>query len=109
MILATAAFEVRLYVPLAVPGLRVLQKVVRAGKVKSYVRGDNADPGSGWKPRAMRTDPLIFRQIAVNVSARSPRHRAATARGCRCDSGADADAGGGTRLGRQSESAAGVF
>ena len=38
LVLATAAFEVRLYVPLAIPALRLQQKAVGAGKVTSYVR-----------------------------------------------------------------------
>jgi alpha-beta hydrolase superfamily lysophospholipase len=38
-ILATAAFEVKLYVPLAVPGLRVLQKFVKSGKVTELCPG----------------------------------------------------------------------
>src|SRR3954468_3517131 len=38
MILATPAFRVRLYVPLAIPALRLKQKFVGPGDVKSYVK-----------------------------------------------------------------------
>jgi alpha-beta hydrolase superfamily lysophospholipase/SAM-dependent methyltransferase len=66
LILATAAFEVKLYVPLAVPALRLQRKFLGAGKVKSYVRAsmlthDRVEAGR------YDADPLIFRQIAINV------------------------------------------
>src|SRR5437016_11698917 len=38
MILATAAFHVKLYVPLAVPFLRTKQRLFGPGQVKSYVK-----------------------------------------------------------------------
>jgi len=63
-ILATAAFDVRLYVPLAVPGLRVLQKVVKGGKVTSYVRGTMLTQDKVEAAR-YEDDPLIFRKIAI--------------------------------------------
>jgi alpha-beta hydrolase superfamily lysophospholipase len=63
-ILATAAFDVRLYVPLAVPGLRVLQKFVKAGKVTSYVRGTMLTQDKVEAAR-YENDPLIFRKIAI--------------------------------------------
>jgi alpha-beta hydrolase superfamily lysophospholipase len=66
LILATAAFRVKLYVPLAVPLLRLRQKLLGPGYVNSYVRAtmlthdaDQADRYNG--------DPLIFRRIAVNM------------------------------------------
>ena len=66
LILATAAFEVKLYVPLAVPALRLQQKLFGTGKVKSYVRAKmlTHDPVEAARYEA---DPLIFRQIAINV------------------------------------------
>ncbi len=66
LILATAAFEVKLYVPLAVPALRLQQKFLGAGKVKSYVRAKmlTHDPAEAAR---YDSDPLIFRQIAINV------------------------------------------
>jgi len=66
MILATPAFRVRLYVPLAIPSLRLKQKFVGPGYVKSYVKAKmlTHDPAQAALYSA---DPLIFRQIAVNV------------------------------------------
>jgi alpha-beta hydrolase superfamily lysophospholipase/SAM-dependent methyltransferase len=66
MILATPAFRVRLYVPLAIPSLRLKQKFVGPGHVKSYVKAKmlTHDPEQAALYDA---DPLIFRQIAVNV------------------------------------------
>ena len=66
MILATPAFRVRLYVPLAIPALRLKQKFIGAGFVKSYVKARmlTQDPEQAAQYAA---DPLIFRQIAVNV------------------------------------------
>src|SRR5436190_1356307 len=66
MILATPAFRVRLYVPLAIPSLRLKQKFVGPGFVKSYVKAKmlTHDP---VQAALYNADPLIFRQIAVNV------------------------------------------
>lgn len=66
MILATPAFRVRLYVPLAIPSLRLKQKFLKPGFVKSYVKARmlTHDPKQAAQYDA---DPLIFRQIAVNV------------------------------------------
>ena len=66
MILATPAFRVRLYVPFAIPSLRLKQKFFGPGFVKSYVKAKmlTHDPGQAALYNA---DPLIFRQIAVNV------------------------------------------
>src|SRR4029077_21007354 len=62
MILATAAFHVKLYVPFAIPFLRIL----RPRFVKSYVKSKmlTHDPEQA---ALYDSDPLIFRQIAVNV------------------------------------------
>jgi alpha-beta hydrolase superfamily lysophospholipase/voltage-gated potassium channel Kch len=66
MILATPAFRVRLYVPLAIPSLRLKEKFIGPGYVKSYVKAKmlTHDPAQAALYDA---DPLIFRQIAVNV------------------------------------------
>jgi alpha-beta hydrolase superfamily lysophospholipase/SAM-dependent methyltransferase len=66
MILATAAFRVKLYVPFAIPALRVKQKLFGPGFIKSYVKAKmlTHDPAEAARYEA---DPLIFRQIAVNV------------------------------------------
>src|SRR6476620_8786355 len=62
MILATAAFHVKLYIPFAIPALRIL----RPRFVKSYVKSKMLTHD---REQAVRydSDPLIFRQIAVNV------------------------------------------
>jgi alpha-beta hydrolase superfamily lysophospholipase/SAM-dependent methyltransferase len=66
LILATAAFHVKLYLPFAIPILRLKQKLFGPGFVKSYVK---AKMLTHDKEQAARydEDPLIFRQIAVNV------------------------------------------
>ncbi len=62
MILAVPAFRVKLYVPLAIPFLRLWKK----GFVKSYVKAKmlTHDPAQA---AAYHADELIFRQIAVNI------------------------------------------
>src|SRR5262249_49776345 len=62
MILATAAFHVKLYVPFAIPTLRIL----RPQFVKSYVKSKMLTH-DGEQAARYDGDPLIFRQIAVNV------------------------------------------
>jgi alpha-beta hydrolase superfamily lysophospholipase/SAM-dependent methyltransferase len=62
MILATAAFHVKLYVPFAIPTLRIF----RPRFVKSYVKSKMLTHDREQAAR-YDLDPLIFRQIAVNV------------------------------------------
>src|SRR4051812_40557798 len=66
MILVTPAFHVKLYVPFAIPALRLRQRFIGPGRVTSYVKA-----GLLTRDRAEATrydsDPLIFKQIAVNV------------------------------------------
>ena len=66
LILATPAFRVKLYVPFAVPFLRVRQKIFGHGYVKSFIKAGmlTQDPEQAERYNA---DPLIFRQIAVNM------------------------------------------
>src|SRR5947199_429616 len=66
MILATAAFHVKLSVPFGIPFLRMKQKLFGPGQVKSYVKSKllTRDQEQAAQYDA---DPLIFRQIAVNV------------------------------------------
>jgi alpha-beta hydrolase superfamily lysophospholipase/SAM-dependent methyltransferase len=66
MVLATPALKVRLYVPFAIPSLRALQKVKQKSFVKSYVRSKmlTHDPAQA---AAYDADPLISKQIAVNI------------------------------------------
>src|SRR5207244_4518377 len=59
LILATPAFRVKLYVPLAVPLLRLRQRVFGPGTVTSYVKAGmlTHDPEQA---RCYDADPLIF-------------------------------------------------
>src|SRR5205814_3021033 len=66
LILATPAFRVKLYVPLAVPLLRLKQKLLGPGYVKSYVKAAMLTHDHDEAAR-YQADPLIFRQIAVNM------------------------------------------
>jgi len=62
MILATAAFHVKLYIPFAIPTLRM----IRPRFVKSYVKAKMLTHDRAQAAQ-YDADPLIFRQIAVNV------------------------------------------
>src|SRR5207247_5593195 len=55
-----------LYVPFAVPVLRLRQSVLGPGYVKSFIKAGmlTRDPEQA---RLYNADPLIFRQIAVNM------------------------------------------
>jgi len=66
LVLGSPALRVRLYVPFAVPGLRLLQKVKSKSFISSYVKGHllTTDPA---KAKAYNDDPLITPQIAVNI------------------------------------------
>lgn len=66
LILAAPAFRVKLYLPLAVPLLRLKQRLFGHGFVKSYVKAKmlTHDPAQA---AGYQADPLIFRQIAVNI------------------------------------------
>jgi alpha-beta hydrolase superfamily lysophospholipase/SAM-dependent methyltransferase len=62
MILATAAFHVKLYIPFAIAALRMF----RPRFVKSYVKAKMLTHDREESAR-YNSDPLIFRQIAVNL------------------------------------------
>jgi alpha-beta hydrolase superfamily lysophospholipase/ubiquinone/menaquinone biosynthesis C-methylase UbiE len=66
MILATPAFRVKLYVPFAIPMLRLKEKLLGLGTVKSYVKATmlTHDREQAEKYQA---DSLIFRQISVRM------------------------------------------
>src|SRR4051812_38219830 len=66
MILATAAFQVRLYVPLARPALRLKEKLSGPGHVQSYVKSRMLTHDVVEAAR-YDADPLIFRAIPVNI------------------------------------------
>jgi len=66
LVLGSPALRVRLYVPFAVPGLRLLRKIKGKTFIKSYVKGKllTRDPA---KARSYNEDPLITPNIAVNI------------------------------------------
>jgi alpha-beta hydrolase superfamily lysophospholipase/SAM-dependent methyltransferase len=66
LILGVPAFRVKLYVPFAVPLLRLRQKLLGHGYVKSYVKAKMLTHDAG-QSAAYKADPMIFRQIAVNI------------------------------------------
>ncbi|MAG56485.1 MAG: hypothetical protein CMJ83_09355 [Planctomycetes bacterium] len=68
LVIATPAFKVKLYIPLAIPALRLLQWMKRGKKsfVKSYVKAKMLTHDAEQAKR-YDDDPLIARAIAVNV------------------------------------------
>lgn len=66
LILAVPAFRVKLYVPFAVPLLRLKQKLFGPGYVKSYVKAKMLTHDAE-QAAAYAADPQIFRQIAINL------------------------------------------
>lgn len=66
MVLAAPAFRVRLYVPFAIPGLRLLQRFRKRTFVRSYVKSKmlTHDPE---QMQRYDEDELITHDIAVNV------------------------------------------
>jgi alpha-beta hydrolase superfamily lysophospholipase len=65
MVLATPAFRVKLYIPLAIPALRLRNRLGKSF-IKSYVRAKmlTHDPVEAMK---YNNDPLISRNIATNI------------------------------------------
>jgi alpha-beta hydrolase superfamily lysophospholipase/SAM-dependent methyltransferase len=68
MILAAPALEIKLYVPLAIPGLRLLLKMRKNRKtfIKSYVKAGMLTHDRR-QARRYEEDSLISREIAANV------------------------------------------
>ncbi len=66
MVLAAPAFRIRLYVPLAIPGLRLLQKIKAGANISSYVKSKmlTHDP---VQAQSYDDDDLITPNIGVNV------------------------------------------
>jgi len=62
MIIATGAFHVKLYVPFAIPALRILRPRFVRSYVKSKMLTHDREQAALYD-----SDPLIFRQIAVNL------------------------------------------
>jgi alpha-beta hydrolase superfamily lysophospholipase len=66
LVFATPAFRVKLYVPGALPLLRLRQALFGDGYVKSYVKARLLTHDAAEAER-YANDPLIFRQIAINM------------------------------------------
>ena len=66
MALVTPAFRIKLYVPLAIPGLRLLNRFRPGASIKSYVRSAMLTHDRD-QAAAYDSDSLISRNIAVNV------------------------------------------
>jgi alpha-beta hydrolase superfamily lysophospholipase len=66
MVLAAPAFRVRLYIPLAIPLLRLKQRLFGPGIVKSYVKASMLTHDRALVA-AYEYDSMVFRQIAVNM------------------------------------------
>lgn len=66
LVLGTPAFKVKLYVPFAVPLLRLKEKLLPGGIVKSYVKSRvlTHDPA---QQRAYNEDKAIFKEISVRI------------------------------------------
>jgi len=66
MVLASPAFKVKLYVPFALPGLRLMRRLFGNFFVKSYVKARflTRDPS---RIASYDSDPLLSRAISVNV------------------------------------------
>lgn len=66
LVLGSPALRVRLYVPLAIPGLRLLRKFQAKAFVNSYVKAQLLTHDAR-KIASYNADPLITRRIAVNL------------------------------------------
>lgn len=66
LVLGSPALRIRLYVPFAIPGLRVLNKLRPKSFISSYVKGKLLTHDAA-KAASYDNDPLVTRDIAVNV------------------------------------------
>lgn len=66
LILAAPAFRIKLYVPLAIPLLRLLLKIKGKAFVSSYVKSKMLTHDA-TEARHFDADPLITREISVNI------------------------------------------
>lgn len=66
LVLASPAFSIKLYVPLAIPSLRLMQKVKGNFFVNSYVKAKFLTHDE-LRVRSYEQDPLITRPISVNM------------------------------------------
>ena len=84
MVLATPALRIKLYVPLAIPGLRLWNKIRPGSFIKSYVR-----PGMLTHDKQQAddyaNDPLVSPQIATNILLDLHGHLDPFGRRCCCN------------------------
>jgi len=66
LVLATPAFRVKLYVPLAIPGLRLMRWMRGKCFIRSYVKAKMLTHDAAQADN-YQNDPLIERAIAVNI------------------------------------------
>jgi alpha-beta hydrolase superfamily lysophospholipase/SAM-dependent methyltransferase len=66
LVLGTPAFDVKLYIPFAIPALRVLKKFAPFSFVQSYVKASMLTHDRE-EARNYESDPLISRSIASNI------------------------------------------
>ncbi|MDB5806450.1 MAG: hypothetical protein JWN73_3772 [Betaproteobacteria bacterium] len=66
MVLASPAFSIKLYVPLALPGLRLLEKIKPNSFISSYVKGGLLTHDAA-RAASYDSDPLVTKRIAVNI------------------------------------------
>ena len=66
MVLASPALSIKLYIPFALPGLRLLDKIRPNGFIRSYVKGTMLTHDAA-RAASYEADPLVAKQIAVNI------------------------------------------
>ncbi|TWU57562.1 bifunctional alpha/beta hydrolase/class I SAM-dependent methyltransferase [Rubripirellula reticaptiva] len=66
LVLATPAFRIKLYIPLAIPALRLWNHIRPGGFIKSYVRPGMLTHDTD-QAKAYADDPLVSPQIATNI------------------------------------------
>ncbi|HEY4374788.1 MAG TPA: bifunctional alpha/beta hydrolase/class I SAM-dependent methyltransferase [Burkholderiales bacterium] len=66
MVLASPAFSIKLYVPGALPGLRLLEKLKPGSYINSYVKGHLLTHDAA-RAASYDADPLVTKRIAVNI------------------------------------------
>lgn len=66
LVLASPALRVRLYIPFAIPGLRLLNKIKPVAYIKSYVKGKLLTHNQE-KAESYNQDKLVSPRIAVNI------------------------------------------
>ena len=98
LVLASPAFKVKLYVPFARPGLKLMQRFQGNFFVQSYVKANFLTHDEA-RQRSFDEDPLITRAISVRHPARPLRGGRARRRRRPCHHGADAAADLRRRLG----------